>query len=54
MWSALFALIQSVPIFARILEKLMPTRGERQTDKIRNDKQHERKNLDAWVDRSSQ
>jgi len=51
MWTAILALLQAVPVVARIVEKLTPTRRERQTDKIRNDKQHERKDLDDWIDR---
>ena len=51
MWPAILALLQSVPVVARIVEKLTPTRRERQIDKIRNDKQHEREKLDAWIDR---
>ena len=52
MWTAILALLQAVPVVARIVEKLTPTRRERQTDKIRNDKQHERKDLDDWIDRT--
>lgn len=51
MWTAILALLQSVPILARIIEKLTPTRRERQITKIQNDKQHERKNIDDWIDR---
>ena len=51
MWTAILALLQSVPVVARIVEKLTPTRRERQIDKIRNDKQHERKKIDDWMDR---
>jgi len=51
MWPAILALLQSVPVVARIVEKLTPTRRERQTDKIRTDKQHEREKLDSWIDR---
>ena len=52
MWTAILALLQSVPIMARIVEKLTPTRRERQIEKIRTDKQHEREQIDTWVDRS--
>ncbi|MFZ4778884.1 MAG: hypothetical protein ACOYM3_26250 [Terrimicrobiaceae bacterium] len=51
MWPAILALLQSVPVVARIVEKLTPTRRERQIDKIRSDKQHEREKLDSWIDR---
>ena len=51
MWTAILALLQSVPVVARIVEKLTPTRREQQIDKIRNDKQHEREQIDTWVDR---
>jgi len=51
MWTAILALLQSVPIMARIVEKLTPTRRERQIDKIRTDKQHEREKIDDWIDR---
>ena len=51
MWSAILALLQSVPIVARIIEKLTPTRRECQIDKIRTNKEHEREKIDAWVDR---
>jgi len=51
MWTAILALLQSVPILARIIEKLTPTRRERQITKIQNDKQHERKSIDDWIDR---
>jgi hypothetical protein len=51
MWTAILALLQSVPVVARIVEKLTPTRRERQIDKIRADKQHEREKIDSWVDR---
>lgn len=51
MWPAILALLQSVPVVARIVEKLTPTRRERQIDKIRTDKQHGREKIDAWVDR---
>ena len=51
MWTAILAIIQSVPIMARIIEKLTRIRRGRQIDKIRNDKQHERKKIDDWIDR---
>ncbi|MFZ4599687.1 MAG: hypothetical protein ACOYNN_13665 [Terrimicrobiaceae bacterium] len=51
MWTAILALLQSVPVVARIVEKLTPTRRERQIDKIRDTKQHEREKIDDWVDR---
>jgi hypothetical protein len=51
MWTAILALLQSVPVVARIVEKLTPTRRERQIEKIRTDKQHEREKIDSWVDR---
>jgi len=51
MWTALLALLQSVPIVARIVEKLTPSRRERQIDKIRSEKQHERETIDDWMDR---
>ena len=51
MWPAIIALLQSVPVVARIVEKLTPTRRERQIDKIRSDKQNEREKLDSWIDR---
>ena len=51
MWTAILALLQSVPVVARIVEKLTPTRRERQIDKIRTDKHHEREQIDTWVDR---
>jgi len=51
MWPAILALLQSVPVVARIVEKLTPTRRERQIDKIRTDKQHEREKIDDWIDR---
>ena len=51
MWTAILALLQSVPVVARIVEKLTPTRRERQIDKIRKDKQHEREKIDGWIDR---
>ena len=49
MWPAILALLQSVPVVARIVEKLTPTRRERQIDKIRSDKQNEREKLDSWT-----
>jgi len=52
MWTAILALLQTVPVVARIVEKLTPTRREQQIDKIRTDKQHEREQIDTWVDRS--
>jgi len=51
MWPAILALLQSVPVVARIVEKLTPTRRERQIEKIRTDKQHERQKVDDWIDR---
>ena len=51
MWTAILALLQSVPVVARIVEKLTPTRRERQIDKIRDTKQHEREKIDGWIDR---
>ena len=51
MWTAILAIIQSVPIMARIIEKLTRIRRGRQIDKIRNDKQHEREKIDDWIDR---
>ena len=51
MWTALLALLQTIPILARIVEKLTPTHRERQIDKTRKDKRHEREKIDAWVDR---
>jgi len=51
MWTAILALLQSVPVVARIVDKLTPTRQERQIDKIRNEKQTERKKIDDWIDR---
>jgi len=51
MWTAILALLQSVPVVARIVEKLTPTRRERQIDKIRSDKKHERNKIDDWMDR---
>ena len=51
MWSAILALIQAVPVVARIVEKLTPSRRESQINKIRKDKQHERDQVDTWVDR---
>ena len=51
MWTAILAIIQSVPVVARIIEKLTRIRRGRQIDKIRNDKQHERKKIDDWIDR---
>ena len=51
MWTAILALLQSVPVVARIVEKLTPTRRERQIDKIRNEKQIEREKIDDWIDR---
>jgi hypothetical protein len=51
MWPAILTLLQSVPVVARIVEKLTPTRRERQIDKIRSDKQNEREKLDSWIDR---
>ena len=51
MWPAILALLQSVPVVARIVENLTPTRRERQIDKIRTDKQHEREKIDDWIDR---
>ena len=51
MWSVILALQQSVPILARIIEKLTPTRREREITKIQNDKKHEREKIDAWIDR---
>ncbi len=50
MWTAILALLQSVPIMARIVEKLTPTRRERQIENIRTDKQHEREKIDDWID----
>ena len=51
MWSAIFALLQTIPALAWILEKLTPTHRDRQIDRTRKDKQHEREKIDAWVDR---
>ena len=51
MWTAILAIIQSVPVMARIIEKLTQIRRGRQIDKIRNDKQHEREKIDDWIDR---
>ena len=51
MWTAILAIIQSVPVVARIIEKLTQIRRGRQIDKIRNDKQHEREKIDDWIDR---
>jgi len=51
MWAAILALLQSVPVVALIVEKLTPTRQERQIDKIRNEKQTERDKIDDWIDR---
>ena len=51
MWTAILAIIQSVPVVARIIEKLTQIRRGRQINKIRNDKQHEREKIDDWIDR---
>lgn len=51
MWTAILAIIQSVPVMARIIEKLTRIRRGRQIDKIRNEKQHEREKIDDWIDR---
>ena len=51
MWTAILAIIQSVPVVARIIEILTQIRRGRQIDKIRNDKQHEREKIDDWIDR---
>ena len=51
MWTTILALLQSVPVVARIVEKLTPTRREQQIEKIRTDKQHEREKIDDWMDR---
>lgn len=53
MWSAFVALIQAVPVVARIVEKLTPSRRESRTNAIRKDKEHERDQIDTWVDRGS-
>jgi hypothetical protein len=53
MWSAILALLQSVPVVARIIDKLTPTRSECQTDRIRTAKHHERQQIDTWIDRGS-
>jgi len=47
MWTAILAIIQSVPVVVRIMEKLTPSQRGRQIDKIRNDKQHEREQIDT-------
>ena len=51
MWTAILAIIQSVPVVARIIEKLTQIRRGRQIANIRNDNQHEREKLDDWIDR---
>ena len=51
MWSAILALIQAVPVVARIVDKLTPSRNERKIDKIRKNKEQERDQIDTWVDR---
>jgi len=51
MWAALVALLHAIPVIGGIIDKLVPTRKERETDSIRRKKQGERQTIDDWVDR---
>lgn len=51
MWAAILAFLQSIPILGKIVDKLIPSREERQIDAIRKEKQRERQWIDDWVDR---
>jgi hypothetical protein len=51
MWAALVALLQAIPVIGRIINKLIPTRKERESDSIRRQKQRERQAIDDWIDR---
>jgi hypothetical protein len=53
MWSALLALLQAIPGITHLLDKLIPTRDERSTSKVRQEKQRERNAIDDWMDRGS-
>lgn len=53
MWTAILALLQSVPIVARIIDKLTPSRRDWQIGKIHSAKQNEREQIDSWIDRGS-
>jgi len=39
MWAALVALLQAIPVIGRIINKLIPTRKEREVESIRREKQ---------------
>lgn len=51
MWAAMVALLHAIPVIGGIIDKLVPTRKERETDSIRRQKQRERQEVDDWVDR---
>lgn len=53
MWTAILALIQAIPVLGGIIDKIIPTRRERETEAIRQQKQRERQSIDDWVDRDS-
>jgi hypothetical protein len=51
MWAALIALLRAIPILGGIIDKLIPTRKEREVESIRREKQRERQAIDDWIDR---
>jgi hypothetical protein len=51
MWGALVALLRAIPVLGEIIDKLIPTRKEREVESIRREKQRERQAIDDWIDR---
>jgi hypothetical protein len=51
MWAALIALLRAIPVLGEIIDKLIPTRKEREVESIRRQKQRERQAIDDWIDR---
>jgi hypothetical protein len=45
--------LQAIPVIGGIIDKLIPTRKERESDSIRRQKQRERQAIDDWIDRGS-
>jgi hypothetical protein len=53
MWTAILTLLHAIPVLGGIIDKIIPTRRERETEVIRRQKQRERQSIDDWVDRWS-
>jgi len=51
MWTAILAILQAIPLVARIIGWVIPSRRERSASKIHREKRHEREKIERWVDR---